>query len=98
MLAMIAAEIWSTIEEETACCLSVENDFNRADSSLGKQFGWVVQLDAWCFDDITISLGCIMKDPTANIFLAATKRIESVTDPSSSELMLSVGPFKLWKD
>ncbi|CAK8571737.1 unnamed protein product [Lathyrus sativus] len=45
-----------------------------------------------------VSLGCIIKDPTSNIFLAASKRFPSVTNPANAELLAIRWAFLLAKE
>lgn len=52
---------------------------------------WVVQSDAGCFPDGTIALGCVIKDPTNNIFLDASIEFQAMSILVRLRLLLSVG-------
>ncbi|KAL5073683.1 hypothetical protein RYX36_012667 [Vicia faba] len=54
---------------------------------MGKLNGWVVQTDVGCFDDVVVSFGCVIRDLTSNIFLAATKLRVSILDPTNAEML-----------
>lgn len=45
---------------------------------------WIIQSDVSCFTYGIMSLGYVIKDPNANIFLAASKRLSSHADASTT--------------
>ncbi|XP_058774462.1 uncharacterized protein LOC131648749 [Vicia villosa] len=95
---VVAAEIWSSIQEETDGCSLSELVDNNSVINSNKQHGWIVQNGAGCFDDGVISFGCIIRDPTSNIFLAATKRSVSITEASNAELLAIRWSLQVAKD
>lgn len=58
----------------------------------------LVHPDAGCFPDGAVSFGCVVKDPTANIFHAASKRLESHADASTTEILATRWCLQVAKD
>ncbi|XP_058732756.1 uncharacterized protein LOC131604327 [Vicia villosa] len=85
MVPAAAQEIWHAVMEEVKTEFDTTEDGQQEWSKL--KTGWLVQTDARCFDNDMVSLSCVIKDPTSNIFLAATKRMESVVNPTTAEAL-----------
>ncbi|XP_058783087.1 uncharacterized protein LOC131657739 [Vicia villosa] len=48
---------------------------------------WTVNVDAGCFEDGVVSLGCLIKVPKAGTYMAACKTLSSFAEPSTAELL-----------
>lgn len=47
----------------------------------------MVYVDASCFEEGVVSLGCVVKDQNTRVYLAACKRLDSHAEPAYAELM-----------
>ncbi|XP_058763410.1 uncharacterized protein LOC131636801 [Vicia villosa] len=47
----------------------------------------MVHVDAGCFEDGTIAMGCVMKEANRGVFLSATRKIAMDVDPSMAEAL-----------
>ncbi|XP_058726729.1 uncharacterized protein LOC131598113 [Vicia villosa] len=94
----VAVDIWNAVSEESHSCLLAESRRNQPMADASSPKGWVVQTDAGCFEEGIISFGCVIRDPSSNIFLAATKRIHSVTNPATVEAMVIRWALQMAKD
>ncbi|XP_058727076.1 uncharacterized protein LOC131598498 [Vicia villosa] len=84
---VVAMDIWHTVNEDFLFC-SPAGPHQRQVAAMDRNpKGWVVQTDAGCFKEGIIYFGCVIRDPTSSIFLAATKRRPSVTNPANAEIM-----------
>lgn len=59
---------------------------------------WTVNVDAGCFEDGLVSLGCVIKYPNAGICMAACKTLSSFADLSTTELLGIQWVIELAKD
>lgn len=73
--------------EESLGCLNVKLHNYQAIPSMVGPKGWIVQTDGGCFEEGVVSFGCVICDPTSNIFLAPTKRISSIMDLANAEIL-----------
>lgn len=94
----VALDIWNVVNEETYLCTIAGARGNPNVSNASRPKGWVVQTDVGCFDEGIISFGCVICDPTASIFLAATKRLSSVSNPAVAESMAIYWALQVAKD
>lgn len=85
MPARVAKEVWENVSEFNICRLDTgfSNIHLRVDAVYGNS--WVIQTDAVCFDNGIFVLGCVIKDPNGEVFLAATQRMQSYAVPSTIE-------------
>lgn len=84
---MVAVDIWNAITEEALLLTNAELCKNQTWSKVSYPRGWVVQTHDGCFYKGVVSFGYVIRDPTSNIFVAATKRIPSVTSPAIAEIL-----------
>lgn len=59
---------------------------------------WTIQTDVGCFSEGMMSLGCVIKEPNANIFLVASNRFSSHAYASTTEVLAIRWTLHLAKD
>lgn len=88
----VAQEIWDSIEKSNVV---IGIGLHKAALNGNGQHitnSWIVQSDG------IVSLGCVLKDPTTNIFLAASNRLSSHVDASTIEILVIWWCLKLAKE
>ncbi|KAI5417946.1 hypothetical protein KIW84_042542 [Lathyrus oleraceus] len=81
----VAQEIWESTEEADVMYGRCSSKDLLIGNGKHVTNSWIVQSDAGCFSDGIFSLGCVIKDLIANIFLAASSRLSNHVDASDEE-------------